>query len=137
MLGALRAIPVLPVSEMETSVAFYQDQLGFSLAHLEESFALLEDEEVELHLWLAGDESWREREAGPPVVSGSESFIAGTASCRIEVEDIDGLYAQLSPRGVVHPNGDLEDKWYGLREFAVVDPDGNLIIFFADASAAL
>lgn len=32
-----------------------------------------------------------------PVCTGAESFIAGTASCRIEVEGIDELYQHIKP----------------------------------------
>src|SRR5438874_7000623 len=38
-----------------------------------------------------------------PVRSGAESFIAGTASCRIEVEGVDDLFGELEPRGILHP----------------------------------
>jgi catechol 2,3-dioxygenase-like lactoylglutathione lyase family enzyme len=31
---------------------------------------------------------------------------------------------------MVHPNATLEDKPWGTREFAVLDPDGNLITFY-------
>jgi hypothetical protein len=31
------------------------------------------------------------------VVSGAESFIAGTASCRVEVQDVDELHRVLDP----------------------------------------
>ncbi len=29
--------------------------------------------------------------------------------------------------GVIHPNGKLEDKPWGMREFAIVDIHGNLL----------
>ena len=34
--------------------------------------------------------------AEKPVCSGAESFIAGTASTRIEVQDVDALYEELA-----------------------------------------
>jgi hypothetical protein len=57
-----------------------------------------------LHLWTAGDEDWRSREdlARRPISSGAESFLAGTASCRIEVSDVDALFAELQSAGVPH-----------------------------------
>ena len=35
----------------------------------------------------------------------------------------------LRRAGVVHPNGPLTDQPWGLREFAVLDGDGNMIKF--------
>jgi uncharacterized glyoxalase superfamily protein PhnB len=64
------------------------------------------------------------------VVSGAESFIAGTASCRVQLEDVDALHRVLHPRGVMHPNAQLDDKQWGTREFAVRDLDNNLITFY-------
>lgn len=57
-------------------------------------------------------------------------FIAGTASCRIEVEGIDELYQHIKPLGILHPNTSLKDQWWDERDFAVIDPDNNLISFF-------
>ncbi len=50
-----------------------------------------------IHLWGATDEDWRSRVdlTHDPICSGAESFLAGTASCRIEAEDVDGLHAEL------------------------------------------
>ena len=64
--------------------------------------------------------------------SGAESFISGTASTRIEVVDVDGLYEELQATGVLHPvsRGGVDDTDFGTREFATLDQDGNLISFF-------
>ncbi|HEU4324697.1 MAG TPA: VOC family protein [Roseiflexaceae bacterium] len=127
----LHAIPALPVREIGRRLAFYCETLGFTLVHHEGGFAILRRDAVELHLWEAGDETWRTREGGaPPVVSGGESFIAGTASCRIAVAGVDALHAEVSPHGVIHPNAPLADQPWGTREFGVLDPDNNLITFF-------
>jgi len=78
----------------------------------------------------ATDERWRARAATPPVVSGAESFIAGTASCRIRVSDIDAFHTTIHPLGILHSNAPLTDQPWGAREFGILDPDGNLITFF-------
>jgi uncharacterized glyoxalase superfamily protein PhnB len=82
----------------------------------------------------AGDEEWRAREdlAARPVRSGAESFLAGTASCRIEVRDVDALYAELRAAGVLHPvsTAGVTATDFGTREFAALDRDGNLLSFF-------
>jgi catechol 2,3-dioxygenase-like lactoylglutathione lyase family enzyme len=126
----LHAIPALPVAEMARSVTFYRDTLGFTLVHHDGGFAIVQRDAVTLHLWEASDQGWRTRSAAPPVVSGAESFIAGTASCRIAVEDVDALHRELQPRGILHPSGQLSDQPWGSREFAITDPDNNLITFF-------
>lgn len=136
---ALSATPVLPVSDTAASVAFYCDALGFRALHREEGYAIVVRDGVELHFWRAGDESWRTRTDAPPIESGAESFLAGTASCRIRVDGIEALaaaHARCQAAGIVHPNGPLQDKPYGLREFAILDPDGNLATFFTPTPPA-
>jgi catechol 2,3-dioxygenase-like lactoylglutathione lyase family enzyme len=128
----LRAIPALPVREIGRSVTFYRDVLGFTPGYTEDGFAILRRDAVELHLWAAADESWQARRSATPVQSGAESFLAGTGSCRIEVEGVDELYRRIQPLGVLHARGEIADRPYGMREFAVVDPDNNLITFFAE-----
>lgn len=130
MTKLLQAIPALPVRDQEQGSAFYRDQLGFSVAFRDEGFTKLVRDEVEIHLWVANDERWQNRDGACPVVSGAESFIAGTHSCRIGVEAVDDLHRVLQPLGILHPNGQLEDMPWGTREFGVLDPDGNLITFF-------
>ncbi len=130
MSAFLAAIPALPTGDLVHAAVFYRDVLGFMVRHQEPEFAVLVRGEVELHLWLAADASWQSRIGASPVCTGAESFLAGTASCRIRVTGVAALYAKLEPLGVVHPNGRLEVKDWGDREFAVRDPDGNLITFF-------
>lgn len=127
----LHAIPALPVSDIERSTVFYRDTLGFTLVHQEAGFAIVERDGVQIHLWAATEESWRTRSRdAAPVVSGAESFIAGTASCRVAVEDVDELHRHIEPLGVLHPNAALAEQPWGTREFGVLDPDNNLITFF-------
>ena len=126
----LQAIPALPVQSITKSAAFYRDQLGFTVHVEEEGFAILRHGPVDIHLWASNDKSWRDRSAGSPIVSGAESFIAGTASCRIGVEGVDDLYQTFEPRGVMHPNGRIADTDWNTREFGVLDLEGNLITFF-------
>ncbi len=39
------------------------------------------------------------------------------------------LYSVCTAAGIVHPNAHLDEKHWGSKEFAVLDPDGNLITF--------
>lgn len=129
----LSAIPALPVSDLSRSVKFYVEQLKFVLLVQKEGFAKLTCDAVELHLWSACDEGWRLRSGECPVQTGAESFLAGTASCRIAVEGVQEWHEALRPLGILHGDGALEATPWGTREFAIVDPDENLVTFFERA----
>ncbi len=126
------ATPLLPVRDIATSVAFYRDKLGFAPRHEEAEFAIVRRDGTDLHLTRLADESWQTRAdlAARPVVTGAESFLAGTAACRVRVSGVDELYAEMSAAGVVHGNGGLTAQWWGDRDFSVTDADGNLITFY-------
>jgi catechol 2,3-dioxygenase-like lactoylglutathione lyase family enzyme len=134
MAGLSRTIPALPVRDIGSAVAHYRDRLGFTPLHVDDGFAVLQRDDARVHLWHAGDDSWSTRDdlRERPVDSGAESFLAGTASCRIETADVDGLYAELSATDVLHPvsRDGITDTDFGTREFAALDIDGNLIEFF-------
>jgi catechol 2,3-dioxygenase-like lactoylglutathione lyase family enzyme len=126
----LRSIPALPVKDIGRSVEFYRDKLGFTVVYQEAGFAALRREAAEIHLWAAFDEGWRTRGGSSPVVSGAESFIAGTASCRVQVEGVDEIYREFHQRGFLEADAQPRDQYWGAREFHVKDPDNNLVTFF-------
>ena len=132
--GLHRTIPALPVRDVEAAVRHYGERFGFAAAHVEPGFAVLERDDAVLHLWGASDEGWRSRAdlAARPVCSGAESFLAGTAGCRIEVADVDALFAELERAGVLHEvsRAGVTETDFGTREFATLDLDGNLLTFF-------
>jgi catechol 2,3-dioxygenase-like lactoylglutathione lyase family enzyme len=133
-----QTIPALPVRSAAAAVAFYGERLGFAVLHHEDGFAVVARDDAVLHLWEAGDESWRERDAfDRPVCSGAESFIAGTASCRIRVEGVDDLYGELQAAAVLHRVSldGVENTDFGTREFATVDLDNNLVTFFEEVGS--
>jgi catechol 2,3-dioxygenase-like lactoylglutathione lyase family enzyme len=128
-----QTIPAMPVREMPGAVVFYRDRLGFEVLRHEGGFAVLARDEAVVHLWEASDESWREKvPADEPVRSGAESFIAGTASFRVQVTGVDELYTEMREADVLHPvsKDGVDDTDFGTREFATLDPDGNLVTFF-------
>ena len=128
-----QTIPALPVQDAAAAVTFYRDRLGFDVVHHDDRFAVVRRDEAVVHLWQASDESWRERGSlEQPVCSGAESFIAGTASCRINVESVDELYDELRRSEVLHPvsKDAITETEFGTREFATLDCDGNLVTFF-------
>ncbi len=110
------AIPTLPCRSAAATVAFYKG-LGFEGgAHeTDAGYVILRRGVVELHFFV-------HKELVP-----SES----SAGCYIRVLDVESIYkaflpCQLPGQGI--PRMDkLEDKVWGLREFAVIDPDGNLL----------
>jgi catechol 2,3-dioxygenase-like lactoylglutathione lyase family enzyme len=132
--GLHRTIPALPVRDVRAAVADYRERFGFQRRHETDGFAVITRDDAVLHLWGASDEDWRARADlhDRPICSGAESFIAGTASCRIEVTDVDALYAELEPTGVLHPvsRDGVTTTDFGTREFATLDRDGNLLAFF-------
>lgn len=128
-----QTIPALPVNDMVAAVECYRDRFGFTVRHQDAGFAVLVRDDAEIHLWESSDRDWEQRDSlDRPVRSGAESFLAGTASCRIQVDAVDDLYAELKAAAVLHPVSidGLQDTDFGTREFATVDVDGNLISFF-------
>jgi catechol 2,3-dioxygenase-like lactoylglutathione lyase family enzyme len=132
--GLHRTIPALPVSDVPAAVAYYRERFGFDSPHETDDFAVLVRDDAVLHLWGATDQDWRSREDldQRPICSGAESFLAGTASCRIEVSDVDALFAELRAADVLHDvsRGGVDETDFGTREFATLDSDGNLLTFF-------
>jgi catechol 2,3-dioxygenase-like lactoylglutathione lyase family enzyme len=132
--GLHRTIPALPVRDVPAATAHYRERFGFEVGHESADFAVLGRDDAVLHLWGATDAEWRSRDDLDkcPVTSGAESFLAGTASCRIEVADVDGLFDELAPKGVLHDvsREGVSETDFGTREFATVDLDGNLLTFF-------
>jgi len=136
-------IPALPARSIELSTRFYVERLGFTVLHTDGHISVLQRDDAQLHLWEAADTSWSGRGdlAATPVVSGAETFLAGTASCRIELDSVDGidaLHAEMAAAAVLHGvsgTGPL-DTDHGTREFHVLDLDGNLLTFFVRVQAS-
>ena len=132
--GLHRTIPALPVRDVRAAVAYYRDRFGIDVPHETGDFAVVVRDDAVLHLWGATDEDWRSRDDldRRPIRSGAESFLAGTASCRIEVADVDALFEELQSAGVLHDvsRGGVTATDFGTREFATLDGDGNLLTFF-------
>ena len=128
-----QTIPAMPVRNAAEAVDFYRGRLGFEVLHHDGGFAVMGRDRAIVHLWEASDEDWRERfDPQRPICSGAESFIAGTANCRILVEGVDELYDELRLSDVLHPvsKSGPDDTDFGTREFATLDQDGNLVTFF-------
>jgi catechol 2,3-dioxygenase-like lactoylglutathione lyase family enzyme len=116
----LSATPALPVSDIARAVDYYEGKLGFRRRHVEDDYAILTRDEVEIHLWAANK----------PNVPGAGPELAGTASCRILVSGVKDLYKECQDANVVHPNGWLAAQPWGTEEFTALDADRNAITFF-------
>lgn len=113
--GRLRsAVPIIPARATDALAGWYRDELGFAVVHVEEAYGIVERDDVQVHFW------------GPSGIPPEES----SAMIRIGVEGLDALHDRCAERGIVHPNGGLGRRPWGLREFAVLDGDGNLVTFF-------
>jgi catechol 2,3-dioxygenase-like lactoylglutathione lyase family enzyme len=135
VLGSI--VPTLPVRSLEPALAFYC-KLGFSVRHRDEGFAIIIRDVVELHLTPLNDDTWRTREDfhERPVKSGAESFLPGTASCRIEVDDVRALFEECARQDLLQPLAVVREQWWGDLDFGVLDSDRNLITFFQRAPPA-
>ena len=117
--------PNLIVADVERSMAFYRDVLGFSVVTTVPDaspfvFAIMKSGPVEVYLNAPG-----------PAVEEYPAFkdrpIGGTLTLFIRIVGIRAAYETLQSRvNVVMP---LEKKWYGVTEFACTDPDGYVITF--------
>ena len=106
------AIPKHAAGDIPRAVQFYEEALGFARLFVLDDYAAVARGPVEIHLWRCADR-----------------YIAENTACRVNVEGIDVLYEEYRPKGVIHPNGGLETKPWGFREFTVLDLDGNAITF--------
>ena len=110
------AIPTLPSRSVGDTVVFYK-RLGFEggVHESNNSYAIVRRGAVELHFFT--------HEELVPAES--------SAGCYIRVLDVEKIYRECSssqlPRKGIPRMETLENKPWGLREFAIIDPDGNLL----------
>ncbi|MEM7369419.1 MAG: VOC family protein [Bacteroidota bacterium] len=111
------AASILPVADLDTSMNFYRDKLGFEITFTWEdppSYAVLKrGEGVSIHLVRREDQ-----------LSPSDRH----TRLYIFVYDVDALYKELRDNGLQIPDS-LFDTDYGMREFEIHDPDGYRICF--------
>jgi len=98
--------PILASMDHAETIAFYQ-RLGFSLA-VPGDYVIMRRDGIELHFWKC-----------------TERHIAENTGCCIRSEDVDALYAEFIASGVKATPP--EDRAWGMREFYVIDPSGNLL----------
>jgi uncharacterized glyoxalase superfamily protein PhnB len=117
--------PNLIVRDITKSTGFYRDVLGFTIKQT------VPDGEPFVFVWLEKD--------GVPVFLNdpkavehdypgvSSTTFGGTATLFFVITGVDAYHAAVAPKAkVVMP---LKTQFYGMREFAITDPDGHLITF--------
>ena len=94
--------------------AFYLEGLGFSELADYGNYLILKKDEIEIHFF--------EFLALNPLENYGQVYI--------RVNRIDDFYQTLLDNKVrIHPNGFLDNKPWGQREFSLLDPDHNLLTF--------
>jgi catechol 2,3-dioxygenase-like lactoylglutathione lyase family enzyme len=108
--------PMLRTWDINASVAFYRDVLGFTCRSQNEQWCWAHLVRDQVELMLSGPNS-QEGDDAPQM----------TGSLYIVCNEVDELFASLQDRvEICYP---IEDFEYGMREFAIYDNNGYLIQF--------
>jgi uncharacterized glyoxalase superfamily protein PhnB len=114
------AIPVLPAANTMESLAWWTRICGFEETFRDAtppSYAGIRRDDAHLHISAMTDKKLAR-------VVGDQTMV------RIVVKGIEAMYAEYQKRGgVVHPNGPLQTKPWGTKEFGAIDPNGVCVTF--------
>lgn len=108
------------VSDLEASMRFYTAVLGFSERFRFGNYAGVEHGDVQIHL------------VGPSVTNGR---MTGHGSIYIFCDDVDSYYPEITEKGAI-AQAPPKDYDYGMRDFIINDPDGNLICFGQESGSS-
>jgi hypothetical protein len=107
-------IPKLPMRNKTTTKNYYVNQLGFQELGDYEGYLMVKKENIEIHFFEF-------KELDP-----KENY----GQVYIRTNDIENLYELLlDTKTDIHPNGTLKIQPWGQKEFALLDPDKNLLTF--------
>jgi uncharacterized glyoxalase superfamily protein PhnB len=108
--------PNLPANDVLKAVEWYEQKLGFSrlFIHPEESptVGAVARDGAEIQLFQMKIDPKK-----------------SDWMCNLRVTGIEQLYEEYSNQEVIHPNGSLQVKPWGQKEFAVIDLDGACLTF--------
>ena len=117
--------PNLLVRDIDRSTTFYRDVLGFTVKQT------VPDAAPFVFVWLERD--------GVPVFLNDPKAVehdfpgaasrppGGTATLFFIITGVDAYHAHVAPHvEILMP---LKTQFYGMREFAVADPDGHILTF--------
>jgi uncharacterized glyoxalase superfamily protein PhnB len=127
-----KVTPNLVVADMEKSLTFYRDVLGFSVSQT------VPDKAPFIFAWMKRDNADIFLNQNMPPQPGAPDLYAGrpvgggTLSLYLAMDGIDDLYAKIQQQKVPIVIA-MHKEFYGMREFAVHDPDGYLLIFAEQA----
>lgn len=107
-----RTIPILPSLNLSSTENFYKEKLGFETVANYGNYLIMQRGDCVLHFWPCDDEN-----------------LPKNSSCYVHLQGVDELYTEYQKAGVIHPNSSLSEQYYGLRDFSILDGDGNLIKF--------
>ena len=114
------AIPVLPAADVAESLKWWTEICGFTETFRDNTppnYAGINRGDAYLHI-----SGMQDKELARQV--GEQTMV------RIAVKGIEELYAEYQKRGgIVHPNGPLQTKPWGTKEFAAIDPNGVCVTF--------
>ena len=115
----ISATPVLASLDIERSVEFFVSKLRFAKVRASQGeHGIVSNGSVQIHFWACTDRR-----------------IAEATGCRVRVQGIQGLHADCASQAMAHPNAPLDSKPWRTKEFAILDPDGNLVTFYESADA--
>lgn len=115
---------VFIVSDIQSSVAFYRDQLGFKIDQIwgePPSFAIAESPNASIMLKQGNDP------ARPAKPAPNTDRVGGVWDVYVWVRNLDQICADLNDRGTQYSGPDAQP--YDCTEIVVTDPDGYLICF--------
>ena len=118
-------VPLLQVFDIQTSIRFYREMLGFELAGASReplSWALLRRDAMELMLNGACEDDARPAAPDPVRIA----MHAGTALF-FACPDVDGAFRHLRARGLDVKEPVVRD--YGMKQLYLLDPDGYNLCF--------
>lgn len=114
------AIPILASLDAHATIEFYTQKLGFRLVSQWEGYLIFSKDEIFIHFWATND---------PEVPKAT--------GCYIRVTEVDTLFVAYDQQGVVHPNGGLNDMPWGMRQFSILDNNGNILHFGQETGTGL
>ena len=100
----------MTTNTVAAGVAYYRDVLGFSINYQQDDIGVMDRDAVRVLL-----------------IRRTERH-AGIGSCYVYVRDADALHAELVAKGASVQGEPVSRPW-GLREFRVLDQEGNQITF--------
>jgi len=118
----LRSAPYFPVSDVEQSMAFYEQKLGFRCEYsggTPPQFAICSRDGFAIML----------RKISEPKLIIPNEKQGGTWDAFFWVSDAQALYSELKSRGVDIVYDPLIQEAYQMKEFAMRDCDGHVLGF--------